>query len=182
MIAANVPHVGADGRETITCWLLVKSVTQNRRGLFQSAGDRERKNWKLAPLKFWHGRFVRILWNQPILKSTGAIILKHTHLYTYQYHTALKAHFFFFKKITAERHAYKRMYSTATAQPKFKLRAWPISCSGSLTLSQGTTVRSFFYPKIMPGRRGARSHNKRSRSRGSNLWHKARSKEWATRT
>ena len=38
------------------------------------------------------------------------------------------------------------MYSTATAQPKFKLRAWPISCSGSLTLSQGTTVRSFFYP------------------------------------
>ena len=59
------------------------------------------------------------------------------------------------------------MYSTATAQPKFKLRAWPISCSGSLTLSQGTTVRSFFYPKIMPGRRGARSHNKRSGSRGA---------------
>ena len=46
IIAANVPRVGADGRETITYMLalsafLVKLVTHaNRRGLFQSAGDR----------------------------------------------------------------------------------------------------------------------------------------------
>ena len=86
----------------------------------------------------------------------------------------------------------KRMYSTATAQPKFKAQG---VAHLLLRLSLGEQLLEASFTQWDGDRRergneekdyartqGSKESQQEERLQGSNLCHKARSKEWATRT